>query len=213
MSESVNTADTSSSHDTEEHDMVEHQVPQLSEPDIDPILTAARTVFDEKFHQYLDATFPDISQKLLKDTLTKLYSFYEGHAMEPDKIPFINSDADRVDELKVLAYKMDFEAIGDIILEHSQKRVDRYRGEMGDLLTQYSSLVGDESGSGTHGVLLPVSKEGEEDEDGYDEEGEGYQGGGGPHICPTSPSLDSDLGLEPIQEEEEDENEEGPVFL
>lgn len=209
MSGSGYTADTRSTCDTEEYDIAEHQVPELSEPDVDPVLAAARHVFEEKLDEYLDKEYPDKAQKLLKKgPLTKLYAFYEQYAMEPDKIPFIKFKTNRADEVKALMYSKDFKAIGDIVLQEFKEDVEKYRKEMEDSSTQHSSLTEEESGSGMHGVLLPKSTEGEED---GDEEDEGGYRGGVSLLYRTSASPKPDRGLEPIEEENEDED--GPVFL
>lgn len=220
MSDIIYTPDTLSSHDVEENDVAKHQVPELSKPDVNPVLTAARILFEEKVHKYLDVDLPEKEKKLLKkDPLTKLYAFYEEHAMKPDKIPFINLKIDRGDELKALMYSKDFEAIGDLIMDDFKGIVDKYLREIEHWSTLHSSLEEDESGGGGHGVLLPVSTGGEDEDgevegEGEDEEDEeGYQGGGVPLIYRTSPSQGSDFGLVPIDEEEEEEEDNSPVFL
>lgn len=194
MSDS-HTTDTLSSCDTEEYDLAKHQVPKLSEPEVDSVLAAARHVFEEKLDKYLDVEFPDkAQQKLLKKgPLTKLNAFYEEYAMEPDKIPFINFNTDKTDELKALMHSKDFEAIGDLVLQDFIEDVERYREEIENSWGQHSSFGEDE-------------EEDDDDEEGY----QGYEGDV-PLLYRTSPSTESDRGLEPI--EEEDEGEDGPVFL
>lgn len=212
MSGSIHTADTSSTCNTKEYDIAEHQVPELYDPDIDPVLAAARHVFEEKLDEYLDKEYPDKAQKLLKrGPLTKLYAFYEQYAMEPDKIPFISFETNRADEVKALMYSKDFEAIGDIVLQEPKEDVKKHHKEMEDPSTQHSSLTEVESGSGMHGVLLPKSTEGEEDRDEEEKEDEGGYRGGVSLLYRTSASPKPDRGLEPIEEENEDED--GPVFL
>ncbi|TLD38594.1 hypothetical protein E2P81_ATG01137 [Venturia nashicola] len=209
MSESVDTADSISSHNTEKSQIAEHPTPELSESDLEPALATARVLFEEKmdkYFEYLDTKLSGKFQKSAKkEAITMLYAFCEKCVLEPEKIEFINFfETERGEDLKCSMYIRDFELMSDLILDDVGYDFDGYCKEMEE----------DESESGMHGVLLPVSAEGEEDDNDDDEEEEeeeeGYQGTGIPLIHGTSPSLESDHGLEPIEEGDEDE---GPVFL